>query len=454
MNIPKKIAGIAVMLFVGVMNMGNTQAQTIQLSLKEALTFALKNNVTIRKARLEAEKGKEKTSEIRSDAYPQISANGSLNDNLKLQKSVLPGEILGRPGESVLVAFGQKYTANAQVQLSQQLFNQSVFVGLKAARTGEEYYKLNVDLSEENVLQMVASSYYQVLVSREKIASVEANLISLKKTEKILDDQYKNGLATRIDVDRVKVSLSNIQTQKDELDKAAFQQENTLKYYIGMPIGVAIEIPKEELNQMQQSANNLADTVDVSGLTEYTLLKKQEQLLILQKKSKIAEYYPKLSFISNYSQNGLSNSFDLFKSNSTANWTGASAIGLNLSIPIFDGFGRRSRVRQSQIEIDQLREDLKDNRQSLNLAYSNAKMQLSTSINTIRNQNENQRLAREVFNSTQNNYNNGLATLTDLLNSETSLTEAQNSYTQALLNYKLAEIQLMKSNGNIKSLIN
>lgn len=434
--------------------MGNIQAQTVQLSLKEALTFALKNNVTIRKARLEAEKGKEMTTEIRSDAYPQISASGNLTDNLQLQKSLLPGALFGQPGEDVLVSFGQKYTANAQVQLSQQLFNQSVFVGLKAAKTAEEYYNLNVNLSEENVLQMVASSYYQVLVSREKIAAVEANLNSLKKTEKILADQYKNGLATRIDVDRVKVSLTNIQTQKDELDKAAFQQENMLKYYIGMPISITIQIPKEELNQMQQSAANLADTVDVSGLTEYTLLKKQEQLLILQKKSKIAEYYPKLSFVTNYSKSGLSNKFDLFKSSSTANWIPSSAIGLNLSIPIFDGFGRRSRVRQSQIEIDQLGEDLKDNRQSLNLAYSNAKVQLSTSVNTIRNQNENQRLAREVFNSTQNNYNNGLATLTDLLNSETSLTDAQNSYTQALLNYKLAEIQLMKSNGNIKSLIN
>ncbi len=434
--------------------MGNIQAQTVQLSLKEALTFALKNNVTIKKARLEAQKGKEMTTEIRSDAYPQISATGSLNDNLQLQKSLLPGELLGKPGEDVLVAFGKKYTANAQVQLSQQLFNQSVFVGFKAAKTAEEYYNLNVDLSEENVLQMVASSYYQVLVSREKIAAVEANLNSLKKTEKILADQFKNGLATRIDVDRVKVSLTNIQTQKDELDKTAFQQENMLKYYIGMPIGIAIQIPKEELNQMQQSASNLTDTVDVSGLTEYTLLKKQEQLLILQKKSKIAEYYPKLSFVSNYSKSGLSNKFDLFKSASTASWIPSSAIGLNLSIPIFDGFGRRSRVRQSQIEIDQLGEDLKDNRQSLNLAYSNAKVQLATSVNTIRNQNENQRLAREVFNSTQNNYNNGLATLTDLLSSETSLTDAQNSYTQALLNYKLAEIQLMKSNGNIKSLIN
>ncbi|MNR66176.1 Outer membrane efflux protein [compost metagenome] len=54
--------------------------------------------------------------------------------------------------------------------------------------------------------------------------------------------------------------------------------------------------------------------------------------------------------------------------------------------------------------------------------------------------------------STQNNYNNGLASLTDLLDTENALTQAQNSYTQALLNYKIAEIQLIKSKGEINTL--
>ncbi len=59
-----------------------------------------------------------------------------------------------------------------------------------------------------------------------------------------------------------------------------------------------------------------------------------------------------------------------------------------------------------------------------------------------------------MYASTQNNYNLGLANLTDLLNSETSLTEAQNSYNEALLQYKLAELDLIKSHGNLPSLLN
>jgi outer membrane protein TolC len=87
------------------------------------------------------------------------------------------------------------------------------------------------------------------------------------------------------------------------------------------------------------------------------------------------------------------------------------------------------------------------------MAYENAKIQLRNSMNTINSQKKNAELADEIYKSTQNNYNNGLASLTDLLDTENALTSAQNSYTQALLNYKIAEIQLIKSNGNIKSLL-
>ncbi|MNK39512.1 Outer membrane efflux protein [compost metagenome] len=86
------------------------------------------------------------------------------------------------------------------------------------------------------------------------------------------------------------------------------------------------------------------------------------------------------------------------------------------------------------------------------MAYENAKIQLRNSINTINAQKKNAELAREIYVSTQNNYNNGLASLTDLLDTENALTQAQNSYTQALLNYKIAEIQLIKSKGEINTL--
>jgi len=101
-----------------------------------------------------------------------------------------------------------------------------------------------------------------------------------------------------------------------------------------------------------------------------------------------------------------------------------------------------------------LDEDINNTSLALNLAFENAKTQMNNSIITLKSQEANVKLAEEVFSNTQNNYNNGLASLTDLLDAERTLTESRNSYSTSLLNYKVAEIQLLKSKGELKSILN
>jgi outer membrane protein TolC len=89
----------------------------------------------------------------------------------------------------------------------------------------------------------------------------------------------------------------------------------------------------------------------------------------------------------------------------------------------------------------------------MDLAMHNAETQINNSMITLNTQKENVNLAKEVLSDIENNYKNGLASLTDLLDAETSYADAQNSYTNALLDYKLAEIQLIKAQGELKKLI-
>ena len=129
-----------------------------------------------------------------------------------------------------------------------------------------------------------------------------------------------------------------------------------------------------------------------------------------------------------------------------------SAITLGLKIPIFSGFGTRAKIRQAQIESQALEATLKDTRLAMDLAYENAHSQLTNNLLTIDSQKENVKLAEEVLLNTQNNYQQGLASLTDLLEAERSLSDAKNNYTNALLDYKLAEIQLLKSQGKLETM--
>ncbi len=62
-------------------------------------------------------------------------------------------------------------------------------------------------------------------------------------------------------------------------------------------------------------------------------------------------------------------------------------------------------------------------------------------------------LAKEVVEDIQNNYTNGLAPLTDVLDAETSLIEAQNNYNKAVLDYRLAQLEYLKSKGELQTLL-
>ncbi|WP_207510386.1 TolC family protein [Longitalea luteola] len=447
----RKLVQRVVLLVAGVSILSLANAQPTPLSLKEALQHALKNKSEAVKARLDEENSQYRIDEARSQALPQVNANGSLTYNPILQLSAVPGDLAGQPGKTLLIPFGQKWNGNAAVSLSQTLFDKSVFTGLKAARATQQYYQLVAGLTDEQVIEKVATQYYQVLVQRQQLAIVDSNIATTTRVKNVIEGQHKNGLAKKIDLDRSKVNLSNLEAQKQQLVNAVQLQENMLKFYMGIPIETPIAVPPSALDSIQPNMAVLAETPDVKKLSDYQVLKKQEELLVLQKEAKKAAYYPSLSLTGNYGYMGLNNKFPI---GTGANWFDYSSVGLNLKIPIFNGFATRSRVRQADIEIKKLQQDIRNTELSLNLGYQNATTQLRNSIITLNTQKENVALAEEVYANSQNNYAQGLAPLTDLLDAENSLATAQNNYTAALLDYRLAEIQLIKAQGNLKSLLN
>lgn len=444
----KKIIFITFLTFAITAN-----AQEVKsLTLKDAITYALENKADAKKAKLDVENSEYQIQEVRSRALPQISANGSLNYNPILQTTVIDGDNFGAPGTTIQASFGQKWSSGAGISINQALYDQSVFIGLKAAKSTREFYVINAQLTEEQVIERVANAYYQVYVRRQNLTVLDNNLKNTNKVKDIIKGQFDNGLAKKIDLDRILVKISNINTQRQQVINAVALQENSLKFYMGLPIETQISIPETEFAVTPQA---LSENPDATSRTEYLLLKKQEQLLEFQKKSIEAEYYPTLSLTGSYNYIGQGPEMPWFKKPEIGvYWSDYAAIGLNLKVPIFSGFGTRAKVRQADNSLKSVKVDLEETKLSLDLAYENAKKQIDNSITTIKNQKENATLAQEVLSNTNNNYIQGLASLTDLLDAENALVEAQNNYTTALLDYRLAEIQLIKSKGELKTLIN
>lgn len=433
MNIKNKLS-VGMLFLLGLF--GNAQEE---LSLRKALNFALENKAEAVKAKLDYENAEYQIEQVRSAALPQINITGNLSHIPLLQEMTFMGN---------RVKIGTKWNTSAGISLSQQIFNQAVFTGLKAAKTTREFYAINQQLTNEQLIEKVATAYYQVYQTKQQLATLDNNLKSTTKTRDIIKGLFDSGLAKKIDLDRTNVAVNNLQASRQQIINALQLQEHSLKFIIGMDIEKEITMPNDTFEDSSYLASN---EINVENRTEIKLLNKQLELLELDKKAKEAEYYPTLALVGNFSYNGMGDKFPWFSKEAT--YYPYSTISLSLNIPVFNGFATRAKIRQADVSLRKAQIDKKETELALSLDIQNAKTQINNSILTIGTQKENVALAKSVLENTQSNYQFGLATLTDLLDAEKAYADAQNNYTNALLEYKLAEIKLIKSRGELNTLL-
>ena len=430
-------------------------AQQKELTLKDAIRYALENKADAEKARLEVTKSEYKIQEVRANALPSISASGGMVYNPKLQATYIDASTFAFPGmpasnEPIKMEMGQKWSANAEAKLTQVLFNQTVFMGLKAARTTREFYMLNQQLTENEIIEKVAQAYYQVYQTRQTLENIESNLALTEKTANVVKGLNQSGLSKKIDVDRTTVAVNNLKSARQQALNGVQLSENALKYMIGMPMNEVITLPKEGFEANYDLAFEKGNS---NTRIELQVLEKQKQLLDLNTKVQRAALYPSLALQATYGYLSMGPKTPIiYGKKDKVYGADYSAITLGVNIPIFSGFGTRAKIHQAQIESQALEATLKDTRLAMDLAYENAHSRLTNNLLTIDSQKENVKLAEEVLLNTQNNYQQGLASLTDLLEAERSLSDAKNNYTNALLDYKLAEIQLLKSQGKLETM--
>ncbi len=414
------------------------------LTLQEAVKFALENKAEAKKAKLDLENSEYQIDEVRAGALPQVNASANVKYN-----AIIPSMPIDFGGETQYIKMGQPWNSTAGISVNQQIFNQSLFTGLKAAKTTREFYQINSQLTDESLIEKVANAYYDVYTTQLQLETIDNNLENTNKTKSVIEGLVTAGIARKIDLDRIIVNINNLQAQRQIVVNALELKENALKFAIGMPIETDIELPAETFNIKAEMA--AATTMDLSGRTEIKVLEKQAELLELNRKSMKAAYYPSLSFGGDLGYQGFGSGIP---GSNDFNWFATSGLGLNLSIPIFNGGSTKAKINQATIQIKQLEVDIEDARLGLNLANENAKAQIKNSLLTVDANRRNVQLSRDVLDDTQNNYRNGLATLTELLDAENALATAENNLNTSLLNYKIAEIQLIKANGELKSLVN
>lgn len=430
----------------------HAMAQTQPVALKDLLKLALDENYSVQISKLEEEVVDKQIAETRARTMPQVNGSANLTDNYKRQVLVLPAEMSG--GGSGKITVGTNYSSALGVDVSQPVLDMAAFTGLKASKAGREYALLQTKQTKEEVIHAVSRQYYQILSSMEEIKLQQRTVKILQQLIQASEGQYNNGLLRKVDLDRINVNLINTQSKLTQAQNDADRNINQLKVTLGIPLTTNLVLDTLALDeQMLPTTSQSAFAVDTR--TELQLLDTQIKLSTLQRNAIRAENYPKLSAFFNYSHNIMSDEFGaIFTNESPAITYGMGSLGLRLQVPIFSGFSRTSRVAQSNLKIQQLTKQRQAKALELDAANQNAHIQMNNTLTMLQAQQENVKLAEDVYRANRANYNLGLSSLTDLLDSQTSFLEAKNIYTKSMLNYKLAELELMRSNGTLLNLVN
>ena len=416
------------------------------LTLEECLRIGIENNLSLAGSRNELRKAKHLLSENRAKLLPQINAVAGFNDNFNPPVSVTDGSAYGNPYN---VTKTLQYNASAGLQLQMPLYNQTVYTAIDIARTMNELNRLSYEKAREDLILQISKMYYLGQNTVEQLALIQENRVRLQELRDITQAFFDNGMAMEVDVKRVNINLENLQVQYDNAKSMLVQQLNLLKY--------VMDYPAEEEIALTPGNPEQVESVSLTGLRsdlyELQLLESQKKLAGQQKDLIRQGYLPSLSLTGSWMYSAYTDKArHWFHSGPSNHWYPSSGLGLTLRVPIFDGLDKRARIRKAQIDEENARLNYENMRKNMETQYLNATNDLMNNQRNFQKQKDNYLLAEEVYQVTTDRYREGIASMTEVLQDEMRMSEAQNNYLSAHYNYQVANLTLLKLTGQLDRL--
>ena len=422
-------------------------------NLKQCVDYAIEHSSQIKISEYEKEVASKKVNETIGSGLPQVDGSASYTNNIKLSTIMMPGDFFGQPGILVPLKMGSKLNSTASIIVRQRIIDPMFWVSLGLAKTSNNYSKHNLRNATEKTIYNIGKIYIQTIIVKKQLNT----LISTEKLSANLlastELRYKNGLARKIDVDKIKVSHNNLITAVQQTELGYKQIINNLKYLIGMSQENELDIVEIEnfpefdtYEVIKGKENFFEDRVD------YQLLKISLDLQKAERNLYVSQYIPSLSLTYSYGYQAQTNFFDDLKD--SKNWFASSSIGLSLNVPIFSSFQRWFRVSQANTNIKKVKEGIATSIEAMKVEVKNYGSQYINAFENMKNEKENLNLAEEVYKSVQLDYEQGRASALDIIQAETSYTESQNNYYDKLLTLYLARLDIEQSKGNVINFIN
>lgn len=416
------------------------------LTLKQAVDFAIQHNTNVQNATLDQVAANEKVKEILGIGLPQINGSFQVQDFLEIPTSLIPAEFFGGPpGSFIPVKFGTKYNATAGLSASQLVFNGTWLVGVKASKVYQELAQKNVDRTRLETEADVTKAYYSVMINAERKTLLDANVERIKKMKDDTKALYDNGFVEKIDLDRITVTYNNLVTEAENVRRLLDLSLVMLKYQMGMDQSATLTVT-DKISDVAFTPSTFDNgRFDYNKRVEYQSMELLHQGSILQMRSIRMGYFPTVALFGSLQAQAQRSEFDFFDTNKK--WFPIAVVGLQINVPIFDGMQRHYQVEQAKVGILKAENNLLLMQRTIDMQQAVARVTLQNSSASLEAQRANMELAQQVLDVAQKKYGAGAGTNLEIINAQTSLKEAQTNYFNALYDAVIAKVEYDKAMG-------
>ncbi len=426
-----RVAATALMLSWPLLAMGAEEPLTIEKTIR----MVRENNPALKAAADDIGAADARITQSRSAYFPQISASAGYT----YLDPVSEMSFFGSP----MLKFAPNNNYEAKVTAKATLFDfgkRGSTVDL--AKTGKKTAEHTLELSRRELSFQAVQLFYGILFIRENIKVEEKEITALSKALDFTTKRYKTGAATRFDVLSTEVRIAAAKSKMLDLRHERLRQELTLRRLTGIADNVPLNIQGSFAVTPTGHENTELVKHALEQRLEMQLANEHEHAAEQQRSIAMKDGLPVISGSASYGvTNGLMPDINEIRENFVGS--------LHLEVPLFSGF-KTSAERQEATALmhaaanrkfdtqQQVKSDVEETTHALETA--------SEKITTTEVQVQQAKLAAEHVRA---RYENGMATVLDLLNTEASLSEAELARLQAGYTYVIRNYTLKRATGEI-----
>ncbi|HVD98481.1 MAG TPA: TolC family protein [Cytophagaceae bacterium] len=453
-----RIYSFLVLFLLSFSSMAQTGTGEARFSLKEAVDYAVKNNLDVKNTDVDRRVALARKGQVRAAGLPQINGNVDFTHNINIQRTVLEygASPLFQPdathpkGTPTSIAFGLHNQSTPNITASQVLFDPAFFSSVHAARIYQDLSSKNVTRSKIETAHNVTKAYYAVLVNQKQLAYLEVNLARLDSSYLETRARLQNGLARQIELDRIEVSYNNLKEEKARVERVVQLSKALLKFQMNLPSDTTVTLT-DDLN-----SDVLTTIVQMPGegskkyygdRIEYRISQTQLALSKIDTRVARGSRYPKLSAFAAYGYTtAATDPAQIFKFQKDR-WFNYSYIGVRLQVPIFNGFSAYYRVQEKKLEEERAQNNLRHLEHNIDIQVEESIINFNNSIESLRIQKRNLDLAEKNLQVLKAEFEQGISMSLDVTVAEAALKEAQTNYYNSVYNALLSKSDYDRATG-------